>query len=248
MNKDVKNISILLIALLLSVVVIAGIYYGAKRMSQGTVVSTYSHQGTPEYPAMFYPIDLTKDINLLGSSHDVFIGKVISQTGDKETQIGPRTQYSVEVIDNIKGKLKDIIVTVDMLGGYDKDGKLVVIEENDPTDFLLKPGSTYLFATRYNEEEDWYTLISHPNARKIISTDNTKNEAALMALIDQDEKVKSLESAYAREVLLDADIAHGNTRNSFQSLAPAEKAAAQSRADVAKASLEAMQQGSPAVQ
>ncbi|OGZ06319.1 MAG: hypothetical protein A2845_00775 [Candidatus Lloydbacteria bacterium RIFCSPHIGHO2_01_FULL_49_22] len=242
MNKDIKDIIILLTALLLSAIVIAGIYYRAKRIPEETpgTLKRYQLQGTPDHPAMFYPTDLTKDINLLGSSHDVFIGKVISQTGDKETQIGPRTQYSVEVIDNIKGKLKDI-VTIDMLGGYDKDGKLVVIEENDSTDFLLKPGSTYLFATRYNEEEDWYTLISHPNARKIISTDNTKNEAALMALIDQDEKVKSFESAYAHEVLLDADIAHGNTRNSFQSLAPAEKAAAQSRADAARALLEAMQ-------
>jgi len=51
MNKDIKDIMILLIALLLSIVVIAGIYYGIKS-TQGTVVSTYSHQGTPENPAM----------------------------------------------------------------------------------------------------------------------------------------------------------------------------------------------------
>jgi hypothetical protein len=176
----------------------------------------------------------------MGASHNVFIGKVLAQTGNKETQIGPRTQYQVQVIDSIKGELTDI-VTVDMLGGYDKDGKLVLVESEDLAleDALFQVGSTYLFATRYSAQEDWYTVIAHPNARKVLSKDSTLPIQALKALVEVDEKVKQFAAAYVSEILDNADLANNNTRNSFQSLPPEAKAVAQARADAAKASLEA---------
>lgn len=50
MNKNIKDIMVLLIALLLTIVVIAGIYYGMKS-TQGTM--EYHHpQGEPGYPVM----------------------------------------------------------------------------------------------------------------------------------------------------------------------------------------------------
>lgn len=47
MNKDIK---VLLIALLLTVAVLGGVYYGLK-LTEGTVVSSVQ-QGTPGHPAM----------------------------------------------------------------------------------------------------------------------------------------------------------------------------------------------------
>lgn len=187
-----------------------------------------------------YPTDFSNNQNLIGGASNVFVAKVIAQTGNKETTVGPRTQYTVEIVQNIKGDLSGI-VTLDQLGGY-KNGQLVTVEDSTLEGYLLQPGSTYFLTTRYNEKENWYTLNPHPNASKLLSSDSVKSDADLKALSDQDEKVKSLEAAYPDEVLLDADIAHQNTRNEFKSLPADKKAAAQSRADSARASLAATAQ------
>jgi hypothetical protein len=224
---------------------IAGFYGVGElyRKINRSAVPSY-HGGSAEHPSLIYPADPSNNQILMGSSHNVFIGKVLAQIGNKETEIGPRTQYQVHVIDNIKGELIDT-VTVDMLGGYDQDGKLVLIESESmaPEDALLQHGSTYVFATRYNTQENWYTLISHQNARKVLSKDNTLPDQALKALADKDEKVEQFEEAYVSEILDKADLANSNTRNSFQSLPPEAKAAVQARADAAKASLAASAKG-----
>ncbi len=103
---------------------------------------------------------------------------------------------------------------------------------------LLQPGSTYLFATRFNEKENWYTLNPHPNASKLITSDATLDIATLESLVAQDPKVLSLQSAYPNEVLLPADIANNRTLNSFHSLPEDKKAEALERAREAKVMLD----------
>ncbi|CAI9393601.1 hypothetical protein ACTQ5K_21355 [Niallia sp. Sow4_A1] len=103
--------------------------------------------------------DVTDDKKLVGVSDNVFLGKVIKQTGTKSIEeYLPETQYSVEIIENIKGDLSGI-VTVNQQGGYleyeDGQKELVLFEGDE----LLVEGNTYLFSTRYLESENWYTLI-----------------------------------------------------------------------------------------
>lgn len=167
-----------------------------------------------------YVADFAQDSILMGASHNVFVGRVIKQSGEKALGASPETQFKVEVISNIKGDLKGT-VTVNQFGGY-KNGKLVTVEDetngtnSDP--YLLQPGATYLFATRYHEQEDWYTLNSFPTARKLLSINANANIADLKTLAQNDERVKALTAAYPNEKLLDADIQHGNTRNSYHVL------------------------------
>ncbi len=181
-----------------------------------------------------YPADFSDNAILMGASHNVFVGKVIAQVGTNELAGSPTTQFSVEVVNNIKGDLKNTVV-VNQLAGY-KGGVLYITDEDSGG--LLQPGSTYLFATRYRAEDDTHTLNSHSNASKLLSSDAKLDLAALQSLAAADEKVKSLEAAYPNEQLLDADVAHANTHNDYKSLPPEAKAAAQARADEAKASLE----------
>lgn len=162
-----------------------------------------------------YAADFSDNKVLMGASHNVFIGKVVRQVGDKERGIGPETQFQVAVIDNIKGDLHGT-VTVNQQGGY-KDGVLYVVGE-DGGGSLLQPGSTYLFATRYNEQQDWYTLNSYPAASKLLSSNANAQTASLKTLADNDSRVQQLKAAYPHEILIDADIAHNNTRNSFESV------------------------------
>ncbi len=70
----------------------------------------------------------------------------------------PRTQFSVVVLENIKGDLGGE-VTVSQTGGYDKSVGREVRIEGDP---ILKPGQELLFATSYNPEEGWYTIAAQP--------------------------------------------------------------------------------------
>lgn len=181
-----------------------------------------------------YAADYSDNLILMGASHNVFVGKVIKQIGTGNLAGSPTTQYAIEVTSNIKGSLVGVVI-VTQLAGY-RDGVFYLTDEDSK---LLQSNSTYLFATRYNSEDNTYTLNSHPNASKMISSDATLDVESLKSLADKDIKVKALEAAYPKEKLLDADIYHNNTRNDFQSLPVAEKTAARSRADEAKVSLEA---------
>ncbi|MFZ3578668.1 hypothetical protein [Virgibacillus sp. DJP39] len=98
-------------------------------------------------------IDTSNPRKLVGFSDNVFVGKVIEQIGTKSLNGFPETQFKVEVLDNIKGDLKGT-VTVNQQGGHEWN-KIIIFEG----DKLLEAGNTYLFATRYLEREDWYTLV-----------------------------------------------------------------------------------------
>jgi len=181
-----------------------------------------------------YPADFSNNQILMGASHNVFVGKVLAQVGTNDFMGDPATQFSVQIIDNIKGELKDTVI-INQSGGY-KDGVLYVMDEGGA---LLQPGATYLLATRYDTDAHYYTLNPHENASKLLSTDSTLSSAALRTLIAKDPKVRALQAAYPNEELLQADVYHANTRNNFKSLSADMKAPAQSRADAAKASLAA---------
>lgn len=165
-----------------------------------------------------YAADYSDDKVLIGASHNIFVGKVIKQVGS-ESHLGvPKTQFEVQVISNIKGDLNGL-VTVDQLGGF--NNSTLYTEGKMP---LLEPGITYLLTARYNEKYKWYSLNGHSNGWKILSKDNSLGVDELSALSQTDEKVISLRNAYPNEVLLNADIAHKNTRNSFKSLPVEERA------------------------
>jgi hypothetical protein len=71
---------------------------------------------TTEGVSNLSPVNLESDPHLLGISHNVFIALILDQTGNKTTEIGPRTQYAAEVISNIKGELAGVVM-IDQYGG-----------------------------------------------------------------------------------------------------------------------------------
>lgn len=178
-----------------------------------------------------YITDFSDDKKLMGATHNVFVGKVIKKSGTKNLGIGPETQFSVEVVSNIKGNLSGI-VTVNQLGGYQK-GILYLLEGGDSnasesskessSDKLLDVGKTYLFASRYNADENWHTLVSHPNARKLISSDKNLSLDQLKSLGDKDSRIAELKEAYKNEILLESDVQGNYTLNSYTSVYPDKK-------------------------
>lgn len=204
-----KNMTIATTVLM--AVIVLGTYTSQRKIS--TIQEIH-----PQYPA-----DFSNDRILVGASHVVFVGKVVKQTGNVDFLETPSTQFEVEVIKNIKGDLSGL-VTIDQLGGY-KDGVLYIVREdtllpeNTKDDTApLQPGSTYLFAARYNEANGQYVLITHPNALTLISSDVELDRFQLIDMATREEKITTFEEAYKNEVLLESDIQNNNTRNSYKLL------------------------------
>jgi hypothetical protein len=86
----------------------------------------------------------------MGASHNVFIGKVLSQIGTIGQSIGggrafPLSQLSVEPIYNIKGNLQGT-VSEEQAGGY-QNGVLIVSEGGD----MFGPATNPALGTSYNQ-------------------------------------------------------------------------------------------------
>lgn len=96
---------------------------------------------------------------LAGAADNVFIGEVITEVSSRRPDGFPETQYAVQVKTNLKGTLNGNI-TVNQLGGFEKNpaGHRILVLYNE--DALLKKGQTYLFATRYLKSEKWHTAFS----------------------------------------------------------------------------------------
>ena len=188
-------------------------------------VSTPNSQTIVDEIHPVYAANFSDDRVLMGGSHDVFVGKVLEQVGTQDKGIGPETQFSVEVVENIKGNLQGAVI-VDQQGGYE-NGVLTLFEDDrsstdgsGASDYLLKPGFTYLLATRYSSTYNWYTLNPFPAARKLISQNSALSNNQLQALAESDVRVQQLQAAYPHEILLAADVAHNMTLNSYISTHP----------------------------
>ncbi len=182
------------------------------------------------YMDLVLPTDLADDRKLVGYSQNVFVGRVIKQVGSKSPiAYIPKTQFRVDIIFNIKGGLQGAVV-VSQSGGY-RNGVLYVVRGGDvygPSGmdgaaYFLRPGVTYLFATRYRNQENWYDLIAFPTASKIISDDSVLSVSQLQVLAANNSRVKGLQAAYPNEILLENDIHYNNTLNSYQSLTEEQK-------------------------
>lgn len=130
----------------------------AASLALGIFTSNYFTNNPPENPIIktienSSAFDLSDTPQLVGWADNVFIGKVLVQDGTKSLDGIPETQFKVEVTDNIKGEL-DGPVIVNQQGGY-KEDELILVED----DQLLKEGQSYLFVTKYLEEENWHTLV-----------------------------------------------------------------------------------------
>jgi hypothetical protein len=102
---------------------------------------------------------------LVGFATNVFVGQVVEEAGSKGATLSgpgeravPRTQFFVEVLRNVKGDAEGT-VTVSQTSGYDEEEGQEVRVEGDSA---LQPGKKYLFATNFNPEEGWYTVVTQP--------------------------------------------------------------------------------------
>ena len=204
---------------------------GVPRIQRVILPTSYQKTVPLSYIDVQYVANFNNDRILVGSSQNIFVGKVIRQVDGFSTSVLPHTKFEVEVVASIKGAL-DGVVVVEQMGGY-KGNKLYVVSGGNaflPNSkgegaYMLQPGVTYLLATRHINSGDPYRLISHPAARMTISTEIALDYTQLRAMAENDPRVKQLQAAYPNEILLPVDVLHNSTRNSYQSLTEEQKAA-----------------------
>lgn len=142
-------------------------------------------QATPTPQVFIEHASYTNDFRdkrvLVGVSEYVFLGEVIAQVGtegiptsDPEYEI-PQTQFSVKVLEEIKGALPDEVV-VSQGSGIDKTSGALILLDGDP---LLQPGEIVLFAVNPSLNFDWYTIVAGPYGA--IRAKDVKEAAALVA-------------------------------------------------------------------
>ncbi|HHW70202.1 MAG TPA: hypothetical protein GX392_02510 [Clostridiales bacterium] len=153
---------------------------------------------------------------LVGDADYVFVGAVISEDGTEykhpvmgESEDGeeyeiasPYTNYTISVLDNIKGELvTDTEIPIQKAGGLAQDGSQYFVYEEDE---LPKQGSVYVFYAY--AQPDGSLLVSGPNSNEKI---NVKAKAVT------DDPTGSLETISAvQEVIdaLDTQVETGRTR------------------------------------
>lgn len=148
-------------------------------------------------PSLAYDVSNTE--TLVKHVDNVFIGKIIKQTGTESKYGGiPYTHFSVSVLSNIKGDLQRTI-NVRQLGGYRngilhivKGGDMIVPGEEGGADknFLLQIGHVYVFATNHNKEKTLHAVSAFPYDYRRITSDSTLSDTAALDLARQNSRVQ----------------------------------------------------------
>lgn len=131
----------------------------------GEVPTSYLHAS--------FDINVDNSKEVVGFADYVFVGFVEEMTGTdykfpvtKETEDGPKelkspyTNYSIKVLDNIKGNLKkDVSIPLQKSGGLSEDKSTYFLFEDDS---LPQKGKVYVFTA--TAEQDGSLLVSGPNS------------------------------------------------------------------------------------
>ena len=134
---------------------------------------TFANQ---EFTSQYDPVtDVTDDRKLVGLAHDVFFGQVTTKEGQTRERGIPETQYSVAVLETLKGGLSGT-VTVNQQGGKTVLGGQWRMS-GDP--HLLETGRSYLFVTREHAAKGFHTLVPGYGNIMLDARDNGTREEVL---------------------------------------------------------------------
>lgn len=142
--------------------------------------------GTTDYPTetygVTYSIDVTNLSEVVGDSDYVVVAEVKDYLATTYSASGfPLTEYSIQVIENIKGNL-DQSQEINMLkeGGINEKNTAFAVYEND---FLPQVGKTYIFCL-YGQSSGAIRVCGQNYTLKIESSTDYKNEQIYLDILD----------------------------------------------------------------
>lgn len=142
---------------------------------------------------------------LVGSSHNVFVAKIIRKIGNEPRYGDPETQFEARAIYNIKGNLQGLIMVRDYLNAHG-----------------LQLGITYILATRGSPENE-YTLNADGVLSSVLNANPNLTDSQIERLAQDSARVQELLIGYVYEILEEGDVRANIAQNSFQSLSQEEK-------------------------
>jgi hypothetical protein len=156
-----RPLVVVVLASVLSLGVAGGVMAGWRwhQMPDGNVHGVITDAGIG-HP--IYELDPTDDRTLAAYATDIFIGRVLDQTGaagaptSAPGQELPQSQFAVEVLRVLKGYAAGV-VTVNQVGGLDQQARQLMLLEGDA---LLRPGSSELFLAVSVPERGWYQIVA----------------------------------------------------------------------------------------
>ena len=109
-----------------------------------------------------YELDTRDDLAMAAYATDIFIGRVLGQTGDLGAPTSapgqelPQSQFAVEVLHTVKGEAEGV-VTINQIGGLDAQARRIMLLDGDT---LLRAGRSELFLVVYVPEMEWYQIVA----------------------------------------------------------------------------------------
>ena len=109
-----------------------------------------------------YALDPRDERALAAYATDIFIGRVLGQTGSigaptsAPGQELPQSQFAVDVLHVLKGQARGV-VTLNQVGGLDQQAGQIMLLEGDA---LLRPGASELFLVASVPERGWYQIVA----------------------------------------------------------------------------------------
>jgi hypothetical protein len=156
-----RSLVIVVLAIGLSLGVASGVLTGSRwqHAARGNGSDIVSDAGSA-HP--IYDLDPTDDRELADYATDIFIGRVLGQTGAVGAPTSapghavPQSQFTVEILHLLKGKAGGV-VTVNQIGGLDTQAGATMLMEGDE---LLRPGASELFLVVFVHERGWYQIAA----------------------------------------------------------------------------------------
>ncbi len=118
-----------------------------------------AHEECEDEAIVEHAFSFSDDSDLVGFADNVFVGRVAKRVGSTGAKPGGpmgSTQFFVEVLENVKGRVGGV-ATVSQEGAYDPGRGCTTLMEDDP---LLEPGQEIMFFTRYDEGRGWHQIVS----------------------------------------------------------------------------------------
>ena len=190
----------------------------------------------PEYAFQF-----TNNTVAVGQASYVFVGKVIRNAGMIPNAVGamPASKFEVEVLENIKGDTKGVVI-VHQLGGITNGVYYRVASFNKDPDSsgLLAVGATYMLAIQELDKHG-YLLSSHWNQRTVITTNTALARGDVLRLAQP--RIAEMLDAYIHEgtsTPLSRTGSKPTKGQTYSSLSPEQRQAVADKLALVKAAIE----------
>lgn len=144
--------------------------------------------------------DFSDDRLLVGFAENVFLATIGQRVSDRDMSGTPATQFSAQVLTNLKGDLSGEIVVSQV-----PEDDVIEIESDGSYrhPHPLQRGATYILATSYDTQRNQHTLLPHFNAHILVSNEPSIDAEQLNRMLLSSLRYAELNEALKHQITLE---------------------------------------------